>query len=94
LKINELYFARLIWGKSELAAFSGSAHGSPALSVFPQYPHVVPSFTSQGLCEAQVPLNSPFFKKINRTDMSTKNSAMKPTEKSRTVIFLNFTQQN
>lgn len=57
---------------------SGLAHASPDFTVLPQYPQVAPSLFRKGLCEAHVPLNSPFFTKINLTDIRTKKMATIP----------------
>jgi hypothetical protein len=70
---------------------SGSPQASPSFNVLPQYPQVTPSLLSQGLCEAQVPLNSPFFKKIRRTDSSIKNRANIPMVRKYTAIWKKLT---
>lgn len=61
---------------------STSLSGFPQLllesTVFPQKLQVTPSLFKNGLWEAQVPLNSPFFRKISLTDIKIKNNATKP----------------
>jgi hypothetical protein len=47
---------------------------------------VIPSLLRKGLCEAHVPLNSPFFKKISRTDIKMKNKPKTPIVSKKTVI--------
>jgi hypothetical protein len=66
----------------------GLAHASPSLTVLPQNPHCTPSLFNQGLCEAQVPRNSPFFKKINRTDIKAKKSTKTPSVSRKTVMII------
>ena len=69
---------------------STSLSGLPQLefasTVLPQYPQVPPSLLRKGFCEAQVPLNSPFFMNISLTDIRMKNKAIKAKVKYKVVI--------
>lgn len=67
-------------------SLSGLPHEAPGSTSFPQKPHLIPSLFRKGLWEAQVPLNSPFFKKMSRTDMPTKNKAIRPSVKNKVAI--------
>lgn len=64
---------------------------SPSI-VFPQKPQEAPSLLRKGLWEAQVPLNSPFLRKMSLTDIKTKNSATKPNVNNTVVITDKFAQ--
>ena len=55
-------------------------------TVFPHKLQVIPSLLRKGLCDAQVPLNSPFLRKISLTDIRTKKSARKPSVIKKVVI--------
>jgi hypothetical protein len=85
-EVNVLYFLFTSGNDSSLASTSSLPQGSLDRKSLPQYPQVTPSLFNQGLCEAHVPLNSPFFKKINRTDMKMKNIATKPMERNKTAM--------
>jgi hypothetical protein len=67
-------------------SLSGLAQLLVASTVFPHKLQVIPSLLRKGLCDAQVPLNSPFFRKISLTDIRTKNSARKPSVIKKVVI--------
>jgi len=73
-------------------SLSGLAQLLVASTVFPQRLQVIPSLLRNGLCEAQVPLNSPFFRKISLTDIKTKKRAMKPRVIKKVVIPEKFAQ--
>jgi len=73
-------------------SLSGLAQLLVASTVFPHRPQVTPSLFRKGLCEAQVPLNSPFFRKISLTDIKTKKRAMKPSVIKKVAIPDNFAQ--
>jgi len=73
-------------------SLSGLAQLLVASTVFPQRLQVIPSLLRNGLCEAQVPLNSPFFRKISLTDIKTKKRAMKPSVMKKVAIPEKFTQ--
>jgi|SRR5690606_4958083 hypothetical protein len=65
---------------------SGLPHASPALTSLPQKLHDPPFLFRNGLCDAHVPLNSPFFKKIKRTDIKTKKSPTNPIANKKVAI--------
>jgi hypothetical protein len=67
-------------------SLSGLAQLLVASTVFPHKLQVIPSLLRKGLCEAQVPLNSPFLRKISLTDIKTKKSARKPSVIKKVVI--------
>ena len=67
-------------------SLSGLAQLFVASTVFPHKLQVIPSLLRKGLCEAQVPLNSPFLRKISLTDIRTKKSARKPSVIKKVVI--------
>ena len=67
-------------------SLSGLAQELLVSTVFPQSPQVAPSLFRKGLWEAQVPLNSPFFRKISLTDIKTKKMAIKPRVMKKVVI--------
>ena len=67
-------------------SLSGLAQLLVASTVFPHKLQVIPSLLRKGLCEAQVPLNSPFLRKISLTDIRTKKSARKPSVIKKVVI--------
>ena len=73
-------------------SLSGLAQLLEASTVLPQRPQVTPSLFRKGLCEAQVPLNSPFLRKISLTDIKTKKRAMKPSVMIKVVIPEKFAQ--
>ena len=73
-------------------SLSGLAQLLLASTVFPQRLQVIPSLLRNGLCEAQVPLNSPFFRKISLTDIKTKKIAMKPSVIKKVAIPEKFAQ--
>jgi hypothetical protein len=67
-------------------SLSGLAQEVVASTVFPHKLQVIPSLLRKGLCDAQVPLNSPFLRKISLTDIRTKKSARKPSVIKKVVI--------
>ena len=67
-------------------SLSGLAQLLVASTVFPHKLQVIPSLLRKGLCDAQVPLNSPFLRKISLTDIRTKKSARKPSVIKKVVI--------
>jgi hypothetical protein len=69
---------------------SGFEQASPGLTSLPQKPQVAPSLLRNGLCDAQVPLNSPFFRNNKRTDINTKNKPINAMPMSTVVMFTYF----
>jgi hypothetical protein len=67
-------------------SLSGLAQLLVASTVFPHKLQVIPSLLRKGLCDAQVPLNSPFLRKISLTDIKTKKSARKHSVIKKVVI--------
>ncbi len=61
-------------------------------TVFPHKLQVTPSLFKKGLCEAQVPLNSPFLRKMSLTDIRIKNTATKPKVRNMVAITDKFAQ--
>ncbi len=77
-------FNHLNFDSTLVTSESGLPHASPGF--LPQKPHGSPFLFRKGFCDAHVPLNSPFLRKIRRTDIRTKKSPTNPIANKKVVI--------